>query len=221
MNDARSTDPREGSEMSIQEHDAPQVETAVPDDDVVPTSRKGALIGFTVVVTVALLLLGFALWPRYQTATASVSGQRLSADPVGQSAPVFSGVRLSDGKTMSLADLRGKTVVVNFWASWCTTCQDEAAVVAAAEKKWRAKGVVFLGVDTHDTNAGAATYLKNYGIEFDSVIDSDQNIGAQYGVTGLPETFFLDSKGTIVQKYISAIDTTTVDQLVAQAVAAH
>jgi len=200
--------------MSIQEHDVPDVETAAAEDEVVPTSRKGALIGFVTVVVIAVGLFAFALFPRYQTATAQVSGQRLSADPVGQSAPDFSGVRLSDGSTMKLSDLRGKTVVVNFWASWCTTCQDEAATIAAAEKKWRAKGVVFLGIDSHDTNAGAATYLKNYGIEFDSVIDADQNIGAQYGVTGLPETFFLDTKGTIVQKYISAIDTATIDQLV-------
>jgi cytochrome c biogenesis protein CcmG/thiol:disulfide interchange protein DsbE len=206
--------------MSIQEHDAPGVETNVLDDEVVPTSRKGALIGFTAVVTIALVLLGFALWPRYQTATAQVSGQRLSADPTGQSAPDFTAVRLSDGSTMKLSDLRGKTVVLNFWASWCTTCQDEAAVIAAAEKKWRAKGVVFLGVDSHDTNAGAATYQRKYGIEFDSAIDSDVAIGAQYDVTGLPETFFLDKQGTIVQKYISAVDAATIDQLIGQTVAA-
>ena len=213
-------DPREGSEMSLQEHDVPDVAIAAPGDEVVPTSRKGALIGFIVVVVVAVGLFAFALFPRYQTATASVSGERLSADPVGQSAPVFSGVRLSDGTTMKLSDLRGKTVVVNFWASWCTTCKAEADVIAAAEKKWRDKGVVFLGVDSHDTNAGAATYQKQYGIEFDSVIDSDEAIGAQYDVTGLPETFFVDTRGTIVQKYVSAVDSATIDQLVGQAVAA-
>lgn len=206
--------------MTIQDHDVPDVETTVVEDEVVPTSRKGALIGFAAVVTVALVLLGFALWPRYQTATAAVSGQRLSADPVGQAAPVFTGVRLSNGQTMSLSDLRGKTVVVNFWASWCTTCQAEADVIAAAEKKWSQKGVVFLGVDSHDTNAGAATYVQKYGIGFDSVIDSDSAIGAQYGVTGLPETYFLDTKGTIVQKYVSAIDSATIDSLVQAAIKA-
>ena len=124
------------------------------------------------------------------------------------------------GRAVRLSSLRGKTVVVNFWASWCSTCKIEAQVVSDVEKKWRDKGVVFLGVDSHDTNAGAATYQKQYGIEFDSVIDSDEAIGAQYNVTGLPETFFLDSKGTIVQKYVSAVDAATIDQLVGQAVAA-
>ena len=206
--------------MSIQEYDAPGADAAPIEDEVVPTSRKGAMIGFGVVVLGVVLVLGFALFPRYQTATASVAGNRLTADPIGQSAPDFTGVRLSNGQTMSLSDLRGKTVVVNFWASWCTTCQGEADVIAAAEKKWNKKGVVFIGVDSHDTNAGAATYVQKYGIGFDSVIDSDQKIGASYSVTGLPETYFLDTKGTIVQKYISAIDPATIDQLIGQAVAA-
>ena len=208
MNDARTTDPWEGSEMSIQEHDAPQAETAVPDDDVVPTSRKGALIGFTVVVTVALLLLGFALWPRYQTATASVSGQRLSADPVGQSAPVFSGVRLSDGKTMSLADLRGKTVVVNFWASWCIPCKDEAPALQKSYEKYRSQGLVVLGVDAQDFRGDAKRFARRFGVTYPLVYDGHGSTLGKWGVTGFPETFFVDRSGHLVGERIQGgIDT--------------
>ena len=86
-------------------------------------------------------------------------------------APEFSGALVDGQGDLALSSLRGKTVVVNFWASWCTTCKAEADVIAKVEKKWRDKGVVFLGVDSHDTTAGAHTYIETYGIGFQSVQD--------------------------------------------------
>jgi len=211
---------QEGKAMTAMDVHEP-METLEPAEDVVPTSRKGALIGLGVVVLAVVVLFGFALAPRYQTATASVAGQQLSSDPVGQMAPEFSGVLVDgNGAALALSSLRGKTVVVNFWASWCTTCKAEADVISSVEKKWRDKGVVFLGVDSHDTNAGAHTYIQTYGIGFQSVQDPDQAIGAQYDVTGLPETFFLDTKGKIVEKYVSAVDAVTLDSMIQKAVAA-
>jgi cytochrome c biogenesis protein CcmG/thiol:disulfide interchange protein DsbE len=187
---------------------------------VASTSRKGALIGLAIVVLAVVALFGFALAPRYQTAAATVGGQQLTSDPVGETAPEFSGALVDGQGDLALSSLRGKTVVVNFWASWCTTCKAEADVIAKVEKKWRDKGVVFLGVDSHDTNAGAHTYIQTYGIGFQSVQDPQETIGAQYDVTGLPETFFLDTKGRIVQKYVSSVDEKTLDSLIQQTVAA-
>jgi len=215
-------DSQEGTAMTAMDfHEPAEVETLEPaDDELVPTSRKGALVGLGVVVLAVVVLFGFALAPRYQSAAATVSGQQLTAAPVGQMAPDFSGQLVDGSGTLALSSLRGKTVVVNFWASWCTTCKDEAQVVSDVEKKWRDKGVVFLGVDSHDTTAGAHTYIQNYGIGFRSVQDPEQTIGAQYDVTGLPETYFLDTSGRVVQKYISAVDAATLDNLIKQAVAA-
>ena len=201
-------------------HEPTEVETLEPTEEIVPTSRKGALIGLGVVVLAVVVMFGFALAPRYQTASASVAGQQLSADPVGQMAPEFSGQLVDGTGSLALSSLRGKTVVVNFWASWCSTCKIEAQVVSDVEKKWRDKGVVFLGVDSHDTNAGAHTYIQNYGIGFQSVQDPESAIGAQYDVTGLPETYFVDTKGKIVEKYMSAIDAATLDTMIAKAAAA-
>ena len=201
-------------------HEPTEVETLEPTEEIVPTSRKGALIGLGVVVLAVVVMFGFALAPRYQTASASVAGQQLSADPVGQMAPEFSGQLVDGTGSLALSSLRGKTVVVNFWASWCSTCKIEAQVVSDVEKKWRDKGVVFLGVDSHDTNAGAHTYIQKYGIGFQSVQDPESAIGAQYDVTGLPETYFVDTKGTIVEKYMSAIDAATLDTMIAKALAA-
>ena len=214
-------DSQEGQAMTAMDfHEPTDVETLEPTDEVVPTSRKGAFIGLGVVVLAVVVLFGFALAPRYQTASASVAGQQLSADPVGQMAPEFNGQLVDGSGTLALSSLRGKTVIVNFWASWCSTCKEEAQVVSDVEKKWRAKGVVFLGVDSHDTTAGAHTYIQNYGIGFQSVQDPESAIGAQYDVTGLPETYFLDTKGKIVEKYMSAVDAVTLDTMIAKAVAA-
>ena len=214
-------DSQEGQAMTAMDfHEPVEIETLEPTEELVPTSRKGALIGLGVVVLAVVVLFGFALAPRYQTASASVAGQQLSADPVGQMAPEFNGQLVDGSGTLALSSLRGKTVIVNFWASWCSTCKEEAQVVSDVEKKWRAKGVVFLGVDSHDTTAGAHTYIQNYGIGFQSVQDPESAIGAQYDVTGLPETYFLDSKGKIVEKYMSAVDAVTLDTMIAKAVAA-
>jgi cytochrome c biogenesis protein CcmG, thiol:disulfide interchange protein DsbE len=198
------------------------VETLDPVDgtEAVPTSRKGALIGLGIVVLAVVVLFGFALAPRNQTATAAVTGQQLAADPVGSVAPDFTGTLVDGSGSLALSSLRGRTVVVNFWASWCTTCKEEAQIVADTEKKWRAKGVVFVGVDSHDTTAGANTYVQTYGLGYASVQDPDSRVGARYDVTGLPETYFLDTKGRIVAKYISAIDEATLDSLISKTVAA-
>ncbi len=190
------------------------------DAEIPSTSRKPAIAIMAAIVVGVLVLFGFALWPRNSTATANVTGPRLAADPRGAMAPVFSGEQVTGDTPISLADYKGKTVIVNFWASWCSTCKEEAQAVADVEKKWREKGVVFLGVDTHDTTAGAHTYYKTYGLEYASVIDSDSRIGASYGVTGLPETFFLNTKGEVVDKYISVLDVATLDAMIAKTVAA-
>jgi len=214
-------DSQEGQAMTAMDfHEPTGVETLEPTEEAVSTSRKGAFIGLGVVVLAVVVMFGFALAPRYQTASASVAGQQLSADPVGQMAPEFSGQLVDGTGSLALSSLRGKTVVVNFWASWCSTCKIEAQVVSDVEKKWRDKGVVFLGVDSHDTNAGAHTYIQKYGIGFQSVQDPESAIGAQYDVTGLPETYFVDTKGKIVEKYMSAIDAATLDTMIAKALAA-
>jgi cytochrome c biogenesis protein CcmG, thiol:disulfide interchange protein DsbE len=200
-------------------HDADLAEYA-PEAEAVDGSRRIGVTVLALIVVVVLVLFGFALAPRSSSATASVTGQQLSQDPRGAAAPDFTGTVLDTNAPLALSSLRGKTVVVNFWASWCSTCKAEAATVAAVEARWRSKGVVFVGIDTHDTTAGAKTYEQTYGLGYASVVDPDSRIGAQYGVTGLPETFFLDSRGVVVTKFVSSIDDATLDRLIAQTVAA-
>jgi thiol-disulfide isomerase/thioredoxin len=210
----------EATTMTMQSEggaDADQVETAEPS---ATSSRRIGIFILAVIVVVALVLFGFALAPRSSSATANVTGPRLSADPIGSMAPVFSGTQVTGDQQISLADYKGKTVVVNFWASWCTTCKAEAQVVADVAKRWEAKGVVFLGVDTHDTTAGAHTYYQTYGLDYPSVVDPDSRIGASYGVSGLPETYVINSKGEVIDKYISSLDEATFTTMLEKAVAA-
>jgi cytochrome c biogenesis protein CcmG/thiol:disulfide interchange protein DsbE len=191
-----------------------------PSETEEPGRGRGAGIAVFVGLLVACVaVVGIALAPRGTSSDTSIGDEALKADPVGQQAPDFTAKTL-DGSSFTLSSLRGKVVVVNFWASWCSTCKTEAADVAATEKKWRAKGVQFVGIDEQDTPQGAAGYNKQYGIEFPSAVDADLRIKAHYNVTGLPETFVIDPQGVVVAKYISVIDPAVVDQQLAAMVSA-
>ncbi len=185
-----------------------------------PRGGKGRLLAFGVIAMAAITVFGVGLMPSKSSAAVKVANVKLSADPVGQQAPDFSANRLDGTGSLSLSGLRGKVVVVNFWASWCTTCKAEAAILGAVEKQWRAKGVVFVGVDSRDTTAPAEAFEAAYGMDYVSVVDPNADIGQHFYVTGFPETYFIDKTGKVVKKFVSAIDAATLNQYVAAAVAA-
>jgi cytochrome c biogenesis protein CcmG/thiol:disulfide interchange protein DsbE len=143
-----------------------------------------------------------------------LGGTGLPQDPSGTVAPDFEAPLLQAGGTLALSDLKGKPVVLNFWASWCGPCKQEAPILAAAEKKWRSQGVVFLGVDSEDTDAAALAFDERYGIEYDSVVDPEGRLEVQYGVLGFPETFFIDADGVIRAKYVGPIDAASLEAYV-------
>ena len=168
-------------------------------------------------VVLGLITLGIGLYgvlTQGDTAAAPTEESLVPAfTPVP--APPISGKTLA-GEPFDLADYVGKPVVVNFWASWCTTCKDEAAALGDAERKWRDKGVVFVGMDSSDKDVDAKKFELLYGMEYTSLIDRDGLQSPDWGVTGYPETFFIGKDGRIVSKYISAIDAVTLDQRIAE-----
>jgi cytochrome c biogenesis protein CcmG/thiol:disulfide interchange protein DsbE len=123
---------------------------------------------------------------------------------IGKPAPDFTLGRLDRPGSLQLSSLRGKVVVLNFWASWCQPCKLEAPDLAASAKKWTGR-VVVLGVDVNDPSGDARGFMRKYGITYPIVHDNKNVTSPKYGLTGLPETFFLDRRGRIVSHVISGI----------------
>jgi len=114
---------------------------------------------------------------------------------VGSRMPVFSLPLLGGGSNFSSSDLAGGPVVINFWASWCIPCREEARVLEAAWKKYESQGVRVLGVNVQDSEQDAQAFVKEFGITYPTVRDTDLKLWTMLGVAGLPETFFVDHEG--------------------------
>jgi len=112
-------------------------------------------------------------------------------------APNFTLSRLDQPGDLDLASLRGKAVVLNFWASWCYPCNQEAT---ALEQAWRGHDgrVVVLGVDVNDFSGDARKFMRRHDVTYPIVHDNKNMTSPKYGLTGLPETFFIDRRGRVV-----------------------
>ena len=110
------------------------------------------------------------------------------------------------GEPVSLDAYRGRVVVVNFWASWChPACYEEAPVL---ERNWRAyrdRDVVVLGVDIQDKAESAKKFIADFSLTFPNVLDAAGRVSVDYGVYGVPETFFIDRRGRIRAKHVGAV----------------
>jgi len=110
-----------------------------------------------------------------------------------------------NGQSWQLSDLKGQVVVVNFWATWCVSCKDEAADLEQVWRDYQDQGVQFLGVDYLDQEPLNFEYIDRYDITYPNGHDVQGRIYNAYGVQGLPETFIVDQNGEIVQVYIGAV----------------
>jgi cytochrome c biogenesis protein CcmG, thiol:disulfide interchange protein DsbE len=120
-------------------------------------------------------------------------------------APDFTLSRLDKEGTLRLSSLRGKAVVLNFWASWCFPCKKEAPALEAAAKKWGGR-VVVVGVDVNDFASDARGFMRKHGITYAVVHDNENETTPKYGLTGLPETFFVDPQGRVVAHVPGEVD---------------
>jgi cytochrome c biogenesis protein CcmG, thiol:disulfide interchange protein DsbE len=138
---------------------------------------------------------------------------------LGKLAPDFTLDRLDQPGSLQLSSLRGKVVVLNFWASWCYPCKREAPVLQAASKRWGDR-VVVLGVDVNDPRGDARGFMRKYGSTYPIVQDNKNVTSPKYGLTGLPETFFLDRRGRVVSHVISEIEAAELQRGVEEALRA-
>ncbi len=123
---------------------------------------------------------------------------------------------IADGE-VALAELRGQPVVLNFWASWCVPCKEEAPRLAAGARN-HAGRVAFLGIDVQDFKSDARAFLGRYKANYVSVRDGSDRTYSAYGLTGIPETYYLDRRGRIVAHAIGAVSEQELEQGITQIV---
>lgn len=152
------------------------------------------LIPLSAVPVLALLAYGFR-----------VNTRDIPSPLVGRPAAEFS-LRTFAGETVSLHGLRGKVVVLNFWASWCyPACYEEAPVLERGWQAYRDQGVLVLGVDIQDTREAAEKFIRDFTLTFPNAPDPGGRVSIEYGVYGVPETFFIDRRGRIRGKHVGAV----------------
>src|SRR6202022_211297 len=169
-----------------------------PDTIAQPVRRPwlpAAMAAVSGTVVVALLML---LWFGLQQK--EIAGSKVVNVPFS-TAPEFS-LGLFDGSTFTLANAlkTGKPVVVNFWASWCGPCADEAPVLQDAPRR-NGDRITFLGIDVQDVDADALTFLRKYGVSYPNGAMNAGPISIQYGMRGVPETYFIAPDGRLIRKW--------------------
>jgi cytochrome c biogenesis protein CcmG/thiol:disulfide interchange protein DsbE len=157
--------------------------------------RLGAQVAAVGVVAALLALLG---WKVAKGSDNEVTGALTRGGM--PAAPAFSLERLDGNGELELASLRGKAVVLNFWASWCNPCREEMPLLEEGWRRWRGKGVVFVGVNAKDFRSDARSFMKRYGVSYPTVYDGKGSTLGRYGVAAFPETYFVDARGRVVYR---------------------
>jgi cytochrome c biogenesis protein CcmG/thiol:disulfide interchange protein DsbE len=153
--------------------------------------------GITIVVAALLALLAFGI--THAGSNQSVESQvQAGHQPLAPDAHLALPVLGSSARTEELASLRGKVVLVNFYAGWCDACQVEAPLIKRAESELAAHGGTVLGVTYDDSISDAQSYLTQYHVSFPVLRDPSGTFAQAYGVTGVPQTFILDRRGRVV-----------------------
>ncbi len=159
--------------------------------------RRLVVLGLLIVLTLAvagLFAFGLSRDPRI-----------IPSPLVMKPAPAFT-LPLFAGGALNTESLRGKVLIVNFWASWCyPACYEEAPRLQRVWERFRARGVVVIGVNIQDQEMAARRFIDRFGQTFPNGMDPTGRISIDYGIFGVPETFVIDQNGVIVDKFIGAV----------------
>jgi cytochrome c biogenesis protein CcmG/thiol:disulfide interchange protein DsbE len=172
-------------------------ENEASSNPVARSKRTGLIVTFAVL----LALLGLLAWGL----------KKVQAGPVSSGmAPDFS-LTSFEGGTLKLSELRGQVVIINFWASWCPPCREEAAYLEQTWRKYEGKGVIFIGVDWVDTEKEALAYMDEFDLTYFNGPDIGTRIAQAYNIQGVPETFYVSKNGELRGVHIGPLKSPELD----------
>jgi cytochrome c biogenesis protein CcmG, thiol:disulfide interchange protein DsbE len=170
-----------------------------------------AAVGLALAGVGAVLLVGLRNQDKAAATTLPLTGPPAQSGS-GKAAPALEGTTISGGQKATLARLRGKTVVVNFWASWCAPCRSEAPQLRAFAASH--PGVAMLSVDTDEPAAAGLVFVHQVGWTWPVVSDPGRRIADAWGVAGLPQTFVVSPSGMVAYRKFGATTAKELDHLV-------
>lgn len=154
-----------------------------------PVVRFSVSIRSSIAVLAVLAVVGLLTYGLVSKGSSGVE--------IGDRAPTSPLPRLEDSGTGSLADYRGRWVLVNFWASWCLPCREEAPALERFQRQHGGPRFTVLGIDSRDLTADGRAFVREYGLTYPQLRDGDGSAADDYGTTGVPENFLIDPRGKV------------------------
>jgi cytochrome c biogenesis protein CcmG, thiol:disulfide interchange protein DsbE len=172
------------------------------------------LVGVGVLALLALLAYGLSIQGRQSIGGVPVRNQFGEVDV--RPKPAFSfalGLLDPPGGQFLLEEQRGKLVLLDFWASWCPPCRDEAPGLERVWKQYQERGVSFLGVNVFDDREAALAYVKEYGLTYPNAPDPTGEVAIEYGLAGVPEKFLIGRDGQLIRRFVGPMSEDTLRRL--------
>ena len=162
-------------------------------------------IKIPLIIIAGSLIIGiitlFAIGLTNNKSTTSKSG----VTRVGQKAPDFELLSIKDSNKIILSEYIGNPIILNFWASWCPPCREESELLEKTHLEYSNQKIKFIGINIQDTEVEAKYYIEKYNITYPNGMDLNGRITIDYGVIGLPVTFFINKEGIIKTRWVGAI----------------